>query len=297
MAPTWTPEFVVSPELAKKLIEKQFPALAPARLESWAAGWDNTVYLVNETFVFRFPRRQIAVEFIEKEARLLPRLAEKLPLAIPRPEFLGKPSAQYEWPFSGYRRLSGETLCRRNLGDAERAGLVSPLASFLKHLHGISPGDAAPWKLPGDTFGRMSLNRLRGEGMKNLETAGVNPDPWVPWFQRDYSGEMKPAVVHGDLYSRHFLMETELSGVIDWGDIHWGNPAVDLAGVYLVLPPFLHGEFRRLYGEIPDGAWALAGLRALFHASATLVYSLSTNDESLKRESERALAWLKTGNK
>ncbi|HXR43271.1 MAG TPA: hypothetical protein VN759_00605, partial [Pseudolysinimonas sp.] len=53
----WAPEVEVTPELATALIESQCPALAPARLEAMGAGWDNTAYLVNGDWVFRFPRR------------------------------------------------------------------------------------------------------------------------------------------------------------------------------------------------------------------------------------------------
>ena len=39
-----------------------------------AAGWDNTIVLVDETWVFRFPRRQIALPGIDREIALLPTL-------------------------------------------------------------------------------------------------------------------------------------------------------------------------------------------------------------------------------
>ena len=43
-------------------------------LRPLGAGWDNTVFLVNESFVFRFPRREIAVACMEAEIRVLPGL-------------------------------------------------------------------------------------------------------------------------------------------------------------------------------------------------------------------------------
>src|SRR4051812_43320540 len=57
MSPTWTAEHVVSAELARDLIERQLPELTPVRLHPFGVGWDNTSYLANETWVFRFPRR------------------------------------------------------------------------------------------------------------------------------------------------------------------------------------------------------------------------------------------------
>ena len=71
----WSPERVVSVELARELIEAQFPQLSPARVAALGEGWDNSVFSVNGEWVFRFPRRQIAVPLIERELRVLPALA------------------------------------------------------------------------------------------------------------------------------------------------------------------------------------------------------------------------------
>ena len=68
----WSAEHDVSASLARELIETQFPKLTPVGVEPLGVGWDNTAYRVNDKFVFRFPRRQIAVELIRTEARVLP---------------------------------------------------------------------------------------------------------------------------------------------------------------------------------------------------------------------------------
>jgi aminoglycoside phosphotransferase (APT) family kinase protein len=81
----WSPDHAVSEAQARALIEAQFPALAPVAVTPFGAGWDNTVFLVNDTYVFRFPRREIAVACMEAEIRVLPGLVGRLPLAIPVP--------------------------------------------------------------------------------------------------------------------------------------------------------------------------------------------------------------------
>src|SRR5437867_11750583 len=87
--PVWKPDWVVTSELAKALVETSFPALAPVVVKEFGIGWDNTVVLVNNSFVFRFPRRRIAVSLMETEVRLLPWLSERIPLPIPNPCFVG----------------------------------------------------------------------------------------------------------------------------------------------------------------------------------------------------------------
>jgi len=64
-------------------IERQFPKLAPIRIQHLSQGWDNFVFRVNDTLVFRFPRRQIAVVLLKHEAAFLPYLVNRVPLMIP----------------------------------------------------------------------------------------------------------------------------------------------------------------------------------------------------------------------
>lgn len=66
---SWAAEHPVDEQMARSLIEAQFPALAPVRLKLLGAGWDNTAYRVNGAQVFRFPRRQIAVDLLESEVQ------------------------------------------------------------------------------------------------------------------------------------------------------------------------------------------------------------------------------------
>ena len=71
MSREWDADVELSREAAARLIVRQFPALAPARLALLGAGWDNTAYLVNERFVFRFPRRRDPVTLCALTAAVL----------------------------------------------------------------------------------------------------------------------------------------------------------------------------------------------------------------------------------
>jgi aminoglycoside phosphotransferase (APT) family kinase protein len=50
----------------------------------------------------------------------------------------------------------------------------------------------------------------------------------------------------GDLYARHLVLEPggAAKGVIDWGDVHYGDPALDLAVAHLLLAAGGHATFR-----------------------------------------------------
>lgn len=52
-------------------------------------------------------------------------------------------------------------------------------------------------------------------------------------------------MVHGDFYFRNFLIcnNLRLAGVIDFGDMHLGHRAVDLAVAYTFVPSYMRESF------------------------------------------------------
>ena len=116
---------VISAEPALELVREQFPGLGRT-IEHFGSGWDNTAYLVDGDLVFRFPRRSIAVPLIATEARVLPKLAPRLPLPIPCPEWLGAATERFPWPFGGYRRLPGRPMIEVELSPEERRAAAGP---------------------------------------------------------------------------------------------------------------------------------------------------------------------------
>src|SRR6266511_414183 len=115
----WVAEVDVTDELARSLIESQFPELRPIKIESFGEGWDNSAFLVNCEFIFRFPRRELAGPLISAQCRLLPIVARYVPIPVPIPEYIGRSANGYPWEFAGYRRLHGLTATEADLTDEE----------------------------------------------------------------------------------------------------------------------------------------------------------------------------------
>jgi aminoglycoside phosphotransferase (APT) family kinase protein len=301
MTQPWTAEHAVSTDLARALIEEQFPHLAPAHVESFGVGWDNTAFCVNDAYVFRFPRRPIAVPLLETEASLLPVLAARLPLPVPVPAFLGRPGASFPWPFAGYALLPGRTACAADLDEDERAAAAIPLARFLAALHAVPAAEATLHGAGPDTLARLDfatrVPRAR-EVLAVLAQRGHVEDvrPLMAVLDRAPAGYVPRAdvLVHGDLYARHLLVDGDNrpAGVIDWGDLHLGDPALDLALAHTFLPPAAHPAFRRAYGPIDDTAWLVARCRAVWHTALVLVYALEVGDADLVREAKVGLHYL-----
>lgn len=79
----WTAEVALTPQFAADLIREQFPDLGAGPVTALATGWDNAAFVVGGQWLFRFPRREVAVPGVRREITVLPRLAAILPLPIP----------------------------------------------------------------------------------------------------------------------------------------------------------------------------------------------------------------------
>ena len=281
----WLPEVVVSPELALELVREQFPGLGRT-IEPIGYGWDNTAYLVDGDIVFRFPRREIAVLLITRELRVLPALAPRLPLPIPVPRWVGTPSPGFQWPFAGYRHIPGWTADLAFLSSAERRAAAPVLAEFLRVLHSI-PLEGLD--LPDDELNRADSARrmpLLAGWLQELESAGIITDgrPWLRLFEANPpEPPPHPVPIHGDLDERHILVDeaNRVCGVIDWGDMHAGDPALDLSLLYRFFPADERDDFRRVYGPIDARTARAARLRAAFSACTLAFFAHSTDDAPL----------------
>jgi aminoglycoside phosphotransferase (APT) family kinase protein len=292
--PEWSAEVTVDADLARRLIGEQFPELVLDSLRLLGEGWDNTAWLVDGEWVFRFPRRSVVVPGIENEVKHLPHLGPLLPLPIPIPTFLGQPSETFPWPFYGSRFLPGRELADAGLDDEARSALARPLAAFLRALHSV---DLAP-DLPVDPIGRADMAvrvpRAR-EFLAQVVSRGLwRPPPLVDEILEAATVLRAPettALVHGDLHLRHLLVgdSAEPTAVIDWIDLSRNDPCVDLVLYWSVLPASGREEFLESYGPLTEDQLLRGRVLALFLCAVLAVYGHDSGMEALRREAVAGL--------
>jgi aminoglycoside phosphotransferase (APT) family kinase protein len=289
----WAADVDVTGELARSLIEAQFPELAGASIAPLGEGWDNAAFLVSGEYVFRFPRRTVAAPLIAREIAILPMLAPHLPHAISAPHFAGTPTALYPWPFAGYRSFRGRPLSAIHLDDAAFERVAADLGIFLSALHRIDPAPAIAAGLPEDEIGRLDhterISKLDAR-FAALSSAGLIRETAT---LLDCLNGIAPAgprrdrlcIVHGDLYAKHIFVDKDggVRGVIDWGDIHLGDPAIDVSVAFELLPLQARSVFEQAYGPIDERTRELARYRAIYHAALVAYYGYRIgNDETLR---------------
>lgn len=291
MSQQWDADIALSTDAAAALIDAQFPALAPVALTTLGGGWDNVAYVTNGRSVFRFPRRQIAAGLLAREARILPRLAPHLPTPIPAPQYIGTPTPDYPFVFTGYPLLPGRTADERPPTLAGRMALATDLAQFLRALHAIPIDPATRAWAPGDEIDRANLPSRAPRVRERLtaNAAALDEARIARLCATIADLATTPLArttcwVHGDLYRRHLLLDTadRLAGVIDWGDLHLGDPALDLSIAWTFLPRPARDLFRARYGRADDAVWRRARFRAIHYGATLSEYGASVGDEAIR---------------
>jgi aminoglycoside phosphotransferase (APT) family kinase protein len=170
-------------------------------------------------------------------------------------------SPAFAWPFHGAPLLPGVEPTPA-FDESDRRRLAPALGRFLRELHALP----VPPGLPHDPLGRVDMTRrvpFATEWLAELAMAGVVDHRAAAQPILDAARDLPPsgraALVHGDLHFRHILVDRRRSdplvGVIDWGDLCRGDPAMDLHVAWSLLPSGARPAFWAAYGPIePDQA-------------------------------------------
>jgi aminoglycoside phosphotransferase (APT) family kinase protein len=293
----WEPEVTVDAGLARALIDSQFPDLAGARVHPFDAGWDNTVFRVGEDLVFRFPRREIAVPGVRREIAVLPRLAARVSLPVPTPLHVGTPALGFPWPWFGARYLPGGGLMTTGSPLEARSRIGTALGSFLRELHSPTLAAETGGSLTTDPMRRadmphrVAMTRTR---LAELAEAGILEDDADTHALLDDAATLPPssrrAVLHGDLHAAHVLVaDGAVTGVIDWGDVCMGDPAIDLSIAFGALAGPARAAFLATHGPL-DAATELRARAVAVNLAATLLaYAIDRGLPHVEAECRRAL--------
>ncbi len=296
MARMHADELDIDEALVQRLIAAQFPHWSPLPLERVASsGTDNAMFRLGDELAVRLPRRQGAIEQIEKEHRWLPRLAP-LPLEIPAPIALGEPTRDYPWRWSVNSWLAGESAITATIDDERLAAIA--IAGFITALQRIeTTGGPEPGMhnfgrgvplAKRDRYVRAALASLDGE----LDVALVA----AAWERALNAGEWTnaPVWIHGDLAPGNLLVRKgHITGVIDFGGLAVGDPACDLMVAWNFLKDGARAAFKAALKPDED-TWARGLGWALSMSVIALPYYLKTNPVIVEN-SRRTIAAVLSG--
>lgn len=221
-------------------------------------GWDSFTEIVGDEWIERSPRRPEVRAALQREARILARIADLLALEVPRPVVLEE-TATLPWRLR-HRMVPGEPVDPLTLDadDGRRVG------GFLRGLHDlpVEAYDDAGLRVADDR--NQMIDRMRDDVL-----------PLVPAPSRveaaallDRCRQLTPlAIAHGDLGPSHLLTtDGRVTGVIDWTDVALHDPALDLA-------------------------WLLHGTPAAFVDALSTTYRPSDDEQRRAHDQHRLGPW------
>ena len=249
-------------DFVRELLLDQYPDLAGLPLRRVAGGWDNQLWRLGEELAIRLPRTERAPELLRKEHRWLPTLAPHLPLPVTVPQRLAEPTEGFPRPWAVTNWVPGEPADHAEITSAAAA---ETLAGFLRALHHCP----APTDAPASGGRYAPLTEHTQDFHRDFQAATGEPisaDIRKLWQDAvDAGPDNGPAVwLHGDLHPANAVTSGgELAGVIDFGELCAGDPSVDLAAAWLLLPDGSAGRFFAAYGAAGQDVVRRARGRAL----------------------------------
>jgi aminoglycoside phosphotransferase (APT) family kinase protein len=281
-------ELPIDEALVGSLVAEQFPQWAGLPVAALPlGGTDNAIFRLGDGLAARLPRRRgHDPAALEDELRWLPRLAPRLPYAVPLPVARGAPGHGYPHCWSVVTWLDGEDATRAGL-DLTRAAME--LAALLRALRGIDPeGGPPPGGRGGPLAPRDEAVRAGVAALGDAVDAEAVLGAWeLALAAPGWDGP--PTWVHGDLDARNLLVrDGRITGVLDWGSACVGDPACDVKVAWAVLDAASRPRFREAL-EVDDATWARGRGWAISQAVIALPYYTGTYPVIV----EQAWRWLR----
>jgi aminoglycoside 2''-phosphotransferase len=232
-----SPDTTVGIDRARQLIRELSP-LAADNVELLGAGTESAAFRVDGEWVVRFPLVPVAQGSVSTELALLPRLAPRLPVAVPRPEHIARREGQLV--FSAYRALEGAPLsdaALSTLSPSARERALDELAVLINAVHRIP---AACARAAGVSFELLKgAYHAAQEGLERELPAGMLDPSELACIARQRRAfehvqprPFMPVLLHSDIKPSHLLHDPSsgaLTGLLDWGDASLGHSDFDLA--------------------------------------------------------------------
>jgi len=204
-------------------------------------GWDNDVVILDDKFVFRFPKRDKYNDRFKAEIKLLRYLAPKMP--VPVPDYIYTPE---DLSFGGYKMLPGVEMTPEvfsKFSDTQKETIAEQLGKFLSVMHATPIETVKGFGFEEEEGGYWwSKNHTEQtwQGLRDKVFSKLNQEE-VRWIEHQFtqylslSFDFDITVIHSDFTDDHIFVDTAqgvVTGVIDFADTEFSDPALDFAGMW-----------------------------------------------------------------
>ncbi|MDP4001293.1 MAG: aminoglycoside phosphotransferase family protein [bacterium] len=217
-------------------IRKEFPKLTWKTAQHNVEGWDHYIIILDDKYVFRFPRTKDYLKRLRYEILLLDYLKDKVDIPIPNYTFIAKDKS-----FAGYNMIKGDQLKKKifkKLPVSTTNKISKQIAVFLTKLHKTSLDIARKYDVHSEDKQKSYKELVRDIKKYIYPTVSKKRQLLIEDFLNDLK-DLKFSIrvfTHRDFYPHHILIKKNkksIAGVIDFGDVKIDDPAIDFAELWV----------------------------------------------------------------
>ncbi|PEK37637.1 aminoglycoside phosphotransferase family protein [Bacillus pseudomycoides] len=293
-------------------IQQSLPNIPIHSYEQNDNGWDNVAIIINNEWLFRFPRKSQYAKRIPREKELCEILSQSSQeIKVPKYHILYKNELDLIPFCSYYKLIHGEPLTVQTierLTVKERETVISQLAIFLASLHTIPIEHAVKWGFDTEkpiSYWRQIQTKLHVHLACTLTLLEKKTFDCLfeNFFEHMYASDFQKTMIHADFTHHHILFDGEkrsIAGIIDFGDAQIGDPAFDFAGLYNNFgSEFTNAIYKRYYTLTPHHDLSFFKRVIQFYQYSpllhNLVYNFETNNEQEIQKNRKHLQTILQG--
>lgn len=198
-------------------------------------GLDYQTFLVDGTWVFRFPKQYTNEHDPYADRKLFQHL--NLSTSVPTMDFIWLRPWGYPESVSGYKYVPGTSLEHICAQEIDQVSLAHQIARVLSELHSVNDDSFSSSTDQEVTLRTWIENLWDSFDSWNLHTLSdarrVSIESYLGQYRFDLPDSTN-VLIHGDLGADHILVDEHhnLSGIIDWSNHTYGNRYRDFVGLW-----------------------------------------------------------------
>jgi aminoglycoside 2''-phosphotransferase len=274
-----------------EIINKEFPSFDISTIKKIGEGDNSNAFLINRSYIFRFPKRQDVKQHLRKEVIILPQISSSLDIEIPLFKFVSR-----DYSFTGYKMLPGKFLTKNIFFSQNKriqTKIINGIADFLYQLHHFPS-----IKLNDFSLEIMNLKEEYSEDFENTQKLifpeiSNHQQTSISNFFNEYLTDTtnfnySPVLIHNDFSVNHILFdenEKKINGVIDFGDMAFGDADYDFMYLFDCFGKDFIEKMLKYYDHpSPEKLFKKLTFFSLANKLQTLIVSIKENDKDDIRE-------------